>query len=66
MSDTFTCESCGRTFTKGWSDEESAAEAAGAFTDAELEDPAVVCDGCWDRMRTAMPDLADRYGGEKS
>lgn len=61
MSETYRCAACGGTFTKGWSDDEAAAEAAGAFAAVELEDAAVVCDDCWLGMRRAMPDLDERY-----
>ena len=54
MTGTFTCARCGGTFPKGWSDEESAAEARGNFTGAELADTAVICDDCY---REFMPEL---------
>ena len=50
MAETFTCASCGGTFSKGWSDEEAAAEAKGLFPGIDASDPAeagVVCDDCY-------------------
>ena len=64
VSETFTCESCGKTFPKGWSDEESAAEAEEFFPGIDLTDPAeagVVCDGCYQhimaRARAEAPEM---------
>ncbi len=59
--DTYKCAACGGTFTKGWTDEEAAAEAASVFTPEELKDTSLVCDPCWREMRAAMPDFAERY-----
>lgn len=62
---TFTCDNCHHTFDQAWSDEDAAAEAETAgFTSAELADPAVVCDDCWQAMRAAMPDLDAMYRRE--
>lgn len=58
---TFTCDACKGTFEKGWSDEESAAEAGAVFSQGELDDARLVCDPCWRAMRTAMSDLDARY-----
>ena len=46
---TFTCEQCGGTFPKAWTDEEQAAEYAELFPaeKAAGEETAVVCDDCW-------------------
>ncbi len=38
--ETFTCESCGETQEKGWSDAEAAAEAAELFPGIDVSDPA--------------------------
>ena len=64
MSETFTCESCGRTFPKGWSDEEAAAEAEELFPGINPGDPAeagTVCDDCFQRImaraRAEAPEL---------
>lgn len=54
---TFTCDLCGGTFPKGWSDEEAAAEAEGLFSPAELEATSVVCDDCFRRIMPEMPRL---------
>jgi hypothetical protein len=61
--ETFTCDYCGETFPKEWTDEEAWAEAHGAFSEDELEDAAVVCDDCWKLMRRFMPELDERYFG---
>ena len=47
---TFVCESCGGAFEKGWTDEESQAEAEQLFTAEELADAATVCDDCYRRI----------------
>ena len=64
MSETFTCESCGKTLEKGWTDEEAAAEAEGLFPGIDLSDPAeagTVCDACFQhimaRARAEAPEL---------
>lgn len=51
MSDTYTCEQCGGTFEKGWSDEESAAEAQSIWGDLSTEDVALICEDCWQQIR---------------
>lgn len=66
MSDTYVCGACGGTFAKGWTDEEAAAEAGSAFSPAELDDAAIVCDDCWQKMRATMGDLDTRYASEPS
>jgi len=48
--ESYTCERCGGTFTKGWSDEEAAAEAQDLFPAGHIaapEDQATVCDPCF-------------------
>ena len=64
MTETFTCDSCGETFPKGWSDEEAAAEAEELFPGMDLTDPdeaGIVCDGCYQhimgRVRAEAPEL---------
>lgn len=47
MGDTFTCAQCGGTFAKAWSDAESEAEAKALFGYDALDDPAVLCEPCW-------------------
>jgi hypothetical protein len=61
MGAEFTCEACGETFPKAWTDEDAHAEASAVFRPEEREDEAVVCDGCWRAMRADMPDLDARY-----
>lgn len=55
MNPSFTCDQCHGTFEKGWTDEEAAAEAAANFGDRLGDDPAVVCDDCFEQMTTALP-----------
>ena len=64
MTETFTCQSCGNTHEKGWSDEEAAAEAQQNFPGIDLADPdeaPVVCDSCYEhimgRARAEAPEL---------
>ena len=48
--ESYTCERCGGTFTKGWSDEEALAEAQDLFPAAHIAEPddqATVCDPCY-------------------
>jgi hypothetical protein len=53
MGSTYTCEACHGTFSKGWSDDEALAEAVGLFGAIPVEEQAVVCDDCFNAMRTA-------------
>ena len=47
MSDLFTCDGCGETFDKGWSDEEAEAEFQLRCPDnSEDDEKAVLCQGC--------------------
>ena len=63
-AETFTCDNCGETREKGWSDEEAAAEAAELYPGMDLTDRAeagVVCDACYQhimgRVRAEAPEL---------
>lgn len=63
-SETFTCDNCGVTREKGWTDEEAAAEAAGLFPGLDVTDPAeagIVCEDCFQhimgRARAEAPHL---------
>ncbi len=48
MPDTFTCEMCGETFEKAWSDEEAAEEYRKLFgREPDVENDAPVCDDCY-------------------
>ena len=62
----FTCESCGGTFDKGWSDEEAAAEAQGNFPGINVSDPdeaGVVCDDCYQHiMGRAQAEAPEAIG----
>jgi hypothetical protein len=64
VSDTFTCENCGETYDKQWSDEEAAAEAEGLFPGLDITDPeeaGMVCDSCFKaimgRVQVEAPEL---------
>ena len=67
MTETFTCESCGETMGKGWSDAEAAAEAEELFPGidvADLEEAAVVCDGCYQMIMARVYAEAPEMTGE--
>ena len=64
MTETFTCDSCGDTLPKGWTDEEAAAEAEELFPGINVSDPAeagIVCDACYQhimgRVHAEAPEL---------
>ena len=61
MTETYTCDSCGKTSEKGWSDEEAAAEAEELFPGIEPAETAIVCDACYQhimgRVRAEAPEL---------
>lgn len=50
MAETFTCESCGQTFGKKWTDEEAFLESADVFGVRPVKDLATICDDCWRAM----------------
>jgi hypothetical protein len=63
VSDEFTCEHCGRTYEKAWSDEEARAEMDVLFRMLSGRVPeSVLCDEChadlleWLTWRTLGPD----------
>lgn len=58
---TFTCEGCGGVFVRSWSNEEAAAETVEVFGAEALDDVAIVCEACWQAMRSDMPDLDELY-----
>lgn len=55
VTETFTCELCGRAFDKEWSDDEAQAEAAEAFGD--VDEWAVVCDDCYHRIQKRAHEI---------
>ena len=67
MSETmesYTCASCGSTFTKGQSDEDAMTEARSLLPADQLDDPGeleTVCDDCWrgimGRVQIEAPEL---------
>lgn len=50
--DTFTCDSCGGTFKKAWTDEEADAEFKRLFPH-ELK-RVTVCDDCYDGLKAGL------------
>ncbi len=46
-SATYTCARCGRTFWKGWSEEEADAELEENFPGANKDDCVLACDSCY-------------------
>ncbi len=60
MIDTFTCEMCGRTFSKSRPDSEANAEALNLWgiKDASSrvgDDMVVVCNDCWRILQPGLP-----------
>ena len=53
-SETFTCEACGETFPKGWSDADSSSRGgkngSPALTSATPGEAGIVCDACYGRI----------------
>lgn len=50
QEETFTCDACGRTFPKAWSEDDALAEAAALYPPELLTDAAVICDDCFRGM----------------
>jgi DNA-directed RNA polymerase subunit RPC12/RpoP len=48
--ETYQCESCGKTFESGWTNDEAEAEYAINFPEQPVEQGAVVCDSCYQAM----------------
>ena len=46
----YRCAACRVVFEKGWSDDESLAEAATEFPDVPIEETDLVCDDCYKVM----------------
>lgn len=58
MSDDYRCDRCGKTFGKGWTDEEAMDESRRLFGPVPTEDLAVVCGDCFrEIMRNGPPRL---------
>jgi hypothetical protein len=63
----FTCDACGGTFDKGWSDAEAATESRAVFGKDRTQDPtmAEVCDDCYKAMmmwlKTTEPAAANWF-----
>lgn len=51
----YTCAKCGWQGESTWSDEEAVAEAAENFGSHLDDNPAVVCDDCYQAMTAALP-----------
>lgn len=54
-TDEFTCAQCHKTFPKMRSDEDALAAADELWGDDLGDDPAVVCDPCFQMMTSAVP-----------
>jgi hypothetical protein len=66
--DLYTCECCGGTFEKGWSDEEMRLESVEKFPELKDEDAAVVCDDCYKKIENyinTMPRLKISFGKDQ-
>lgn len=50
MPEQYTCEACGETFDKGWSDEEAILELEEEFPGFATSDCGLVCDDCYKKM----------------
>jgi hypothetical protein len=48
---TYTCAICHQNFTKGQDDETAIAETKEYFTSVNLDDCAIVCEDCFERIR---------------
>lgn len=57
-TDMYTCDECGATHEKGWTDAEATAEMVANFGELDADDIAVVCDDCYRKM-VAWKDPAD-------
>lgn len=63
LVDEFLCANCGKTFERGWSDEEAQAEAESLIPADQFEESgtAVVCDDCFKaimgRVQIEAPEL---------
>jgi len=53
--ETYTCECCGVTFEKGWSDEQMKIEFIENFPNTSDDDAAVVCDTCYKKIMDKSP-----------
>lgn len=60
MADTYTCEGCGGTFPKGWTDEEAEAEYEKLYGKPMGEARGILCDHC-DRMFKLWLDENKRF-----
>jgi len=56
MADTFRCDGCEQSFPKAWSDADAVAELESKYPGVDVEDCAVVCDDCQNRL-TQMPGI---------
>jgi hypothetical protein len=56
--DAYTCEACGGTFRKIWSDEDAVAKMHAVFGDIPPDKRSVVCDDCYVAIMGRRPDDA--------
>lgn len=61
--DSYTCAHCGGRFETEWSDEDAAAEADENFGGLLGDDPAVICDDCYQAMVGIKPPKVDSGAG---
>jgi DNA-directed RNA polymerase subunit RPC12/RpoP len=54
VSTTYTCDECGGTFKRDWSDEEALEESRILFGDIPEEERAIVCDMCYKRIMDVL------------
>ena len=61
IGQSYTCEVCGGTFEKGWSDEEAWAEAKSLYPPEDLKEVGLTCDDCFrkvmDWVKVNAPEL---------
>ncbi len=61
------CDLCGKVFDSAWSAEEAKAEKERDFPGVPLEDCAVICDECYQKVRPdAHPTEYQAYKREKN
>jgi len=60
--DYFTCEACGKTYLKSWSDEEAKKEMKDIWGEIPPEERAIICDDCWKkRTKKEIIAMGEKY-----
>ena len=54
----YRCDMCGKTYGKEISDKEAVSEKEELFGDMPMDDMAIVCDDCWNKLKDRFPELA--------